>query len=219
MSQKLDEQDIVPLEEGNPKGPRLHAKTKEDFLRLKERAQQENLDISVASGYRDYHRQLNIWNNKASGKTPLRNEEGDVIPTDKLTQEELVFTILRWSALPGFSRHHWGSDLDVYDSKTCPNPQLLPREYQHGGPCHSLSLFLGKEMQRFGFFHPYDRDRGGVCPEPWHISHKKVANPIQSRLTPKGMKDFIEQKRDEILLADIILDRADIIFKRFVLNL
>ncbi len=23
--------------------------------------------------------------------------------------------ILRWSALPGASRHHWGTDIDVYD--------------------------------------------------------------------------------------------------------
>ena len=217
MNPRWEERNIVSLKTGDLQSPRLHIETKEDFLLLQESARKENLELAVASGYRDYRRQLDIWNGKASGKIPLRNEKGEIIPTKKLSQEKLALTILRWSALPGFSRHHWGSDLDVFDATACPHPQLLPREYQPDGPCHPLFLFLCKEMRRFGFFHPYDRDRGGVCPEPWHISHKKTAAPLQNQLTPEGMKDFIAQRRDEILLADAILKRAELIFKRFII--
>ena len=37
--------------------------------------------------------------------------------------------ILEWSALPGASRHHWGSEFDVFDLAALPEGyrvQLLP---------------------------------------------------------------------------------------------
>ena len=217
MTSEWEQQYIVPLED-NPCPLRLHTHSKKDFIRLREAARKENMELAVASGYRDYRRQLNIWNGKASGKIPLRNEKGEIISTEKLSPEELTNTILRWSALPGFSRHHWGSDLDVYDAKTCPTPRLLPQEYQADGPCHPLFLFLCEKMKKFGFFHPYNRDRGGVCPEPWHISHRETANSMQNQLTLEGMKGFITQRQNEIMLADTVLKQAEMIFKRFVLN-
>ena len=213
----MDEHDIVPLD--GPADQRLHRQTREDFLRLREAARRKNVEIAVASGYRDYQRQREIWNRKAAGQVPLRNEQGKIIPTDTLSPEERVITILRWSALPGFSRHHWGSDLDVYDARTCPQPQLLPQEYHPGGPCHSLFLFLQKSQEKFGFFHPYVRDRGGICPEPWHISHRPVATPREKELTLEGMKKFINLHREEILLADAVLKQAETIFERFITNI
>ena len=205
---------IVPLDD--PAGPHLHAETRPDFLRLREAARQYNMELTVASGHRDYQRQREIWNRKASGQTPLRDEQGKVIPTDTLPPEERVITILRWSALPGFSRHHWGSDLDVYDAQACFQPKLLPWEYQPGGPSHLLSLFLKKHQTKFNFFHPYHRDRGGVCPEPWHISHRPVAQRYEKKLTLENMKNFIQRHRQEILLADAILQQAEDIFERFI---
>ena len=215
MTPQWEEQHIVPLD-ADPQGPRLHIQAKEDFLLLREAARKEKLELSVASGYRDYQRQRNIWNGKASGKIPLRNEKGEVISTENLSDHQLALTILRWSALPGFSRHHWGSDLDVFDARTCPHPRLLPQEYQPGGPCHPLFLFLCREMESFGFFHPYHQDRGGICPEPWHISHRPSAEPLQSQLTLEHLKNFITLRRSEILLADAVLDQAELIFQRFV---
>jgi len=34
-----------------------------------------------------------------------------------LRASEKIASILRWSALPGTSRHHWGTDLDIIDAK------------------------------------------------------------------------------------------------------
>ena len=205
---------IVPLDHAD--GPHLHAETRSDFLCLQEAARQHNLELTIASGYRDYRRQREIWNRKAAGQTPLRNERGEIIPTAPLSPKERVLTILRWSALPGFSRHHWGSDLDVYDSLACSHPQLLPDEYQPGGPNHPLFLFLQKHQSEFNFFHPYDLDRGGISPEPWHISHHPVAHPRERELSLEGMKDFITRHRQEILLSEAILAQAETIFERFV---
>ena len=214
----MTQEHIIPLEE-NTEGPLLHRDIRQDFLRLRQAARKENLELTIASGYRNYHRQREIWNRKASGKTPLRNEKGEIVSTENLSPEKLVLTILRWSALPGFSRHHWGSDLDVFDANASPHPQLLPQEYQPGGYYHPLFLFLQRSMEKYGFFHPYDRERGGICPEPWHISHRQTALPLQKQLTPEKLKHFIAVRREEILLSDAILKQADLIFERFIVNI
>ena len=44
--------------------------------------------------------------------------------------------ILRWSALPGGSRHHWGTEIDIFDPDLLPQGQSLqlePWEYESGG--------------------------------------------------------------------------------------
>ena len=38
-------------------------------------------------------------------------------------------------------------------------------------------------MQRFGFFRPYRTDRGGVSPEPWHLSYAPVSLPALESLS------------------------------------
>jgi hypothetical protein len=38
-------------------------------------------------------------------------------------------------------------------------------------------------MHAFGFFRPYATDRGGVSPEPWHLSYAPVAQAAAGQLT------------------------------------
>jgi len=52
-------------------------------------------------------RQAEIWNAKAAGLRPVLDANEQPIDTGTLSERELVFAILRWSALPGASRHHW----------------------------------------------------------------------------------------------------------------
>ncbi len=61
--------------------------------------------------------------------------------------------ILRWSALPGGSRHHWGCDFDVYARNLLPpgtQLQLEPWEYLEG---HQLAFYQWVEanLDSFGF--------------------------------------------------------------------
>jgi hypothetical protein len=46
-------------------------------------------------------------------------------------------------------------------------------------------------MGRFGFFRPYTHDRGGVQPEPWHLSYAPVAAPALKALTPEVLMQAI----------------------------
>ncbi|CAM5189250.1 M15 family metallopeptidase [Alishewanella longhuensis] len=88
-----------------------------------------------------------------------------------------------YSALPGASRHHWGTELDIYDAAAVPadyQPQLLPAEYASGGPFYKLAWWLECHAAEYGFFLPYKRYQGGVAAEPWHISYQPLAKPYQA---------------------------------------
>ena len=97
--------------------------------------------------------------------------------------------ILRYSAIPGTSRHHWGTDLDVYDAAALPADyrlQLSPQEVAPGGLFDPLHRWLDERMAAGasqGFFRPYARDSGGVAPERWHLSFAPLAQVCEARLS------------------------------------
>src|SRR5690625_7912309 len=79
-------------------------------------AEQAGFRFELASAFRSFERQLEIWNAKVSGERPVLNDSGEPLDITRLSERELGWAILRWSALPGTARHHWGTELDVYDS-------------------------------------------------------------------------------------------------------
>ncbi|MBP7548329.1 MAG: M15 family metallopeptidase [Corallincola sp.] len=161
--------------------PRLHPAAADALRAMATAAAADGLHLAIASGFRDYQRQALIWNGKWDGSRPLADGPR---PQD---EQQRLHAILRWSALPGSSRHHWGSDLDLFASNLLPTGtslQLEPWEYQPGGHQHPLWQWLQRHAAEFGFFWPYDRERGGVAAEPWHLSFGDIARPALAALTP-----------------------------------
>lgn len=199
---------------------RLEAQTCQQFLIMQQAACQAGVNISIASSHRDFSRQLAIWNLKWQGLKPLYSLQGAVLNADTLSDEQKLHAILTWSALPGASRHHWGTDLDVYDRQAmqrCGQTlQLVSGEYAPGGPCHPLALWLNDNARKYGFYQPYALYNGGVAEEPWHISYRPLALKIEHQLQLKSLQLAIE-------LADIsgkscILDNLEMIYLRYTLN-
>lgn len=196
------------------------------FNSLRQEAAIEGFDLTAISTFRPFHEQLQIWNNKATGKRALLNDAGEPLPFDKLSKEEIVFRILRWSALPGVSRHHFGTDIDVIDKKALTDPayrvQLVPSEYAKGGIFGELSSWLDKRIsdrEAFGFYRPYDVDRGGVAPEMWHLSFRPIADEYLSEFSFEVFKKFLESDAYEKMeLRDIVLEHAETIYQRYVVN-
>lgn len=163
---------------------RLAASARDDFLRLHQAAADAGFALSVASGHRDFSRQLAIWNDKFNGKRPVLDDHDKVLDLSSLNEQQKIQAIMRFSALPGASRHHWGSDFDYYDATALHRPlQLIPAEYLSGGPLHPLFHWLRDHAALYGFHFPYARDRGGVAPEPWHLSHTRSAMEASRLLT------------------------------------
>jgi LAS superfamily LD-carboxypeptidase LdcB len=197
----------------------LHAAAAGPFLALREAARKAGFDLVPVSAYRDFERQRAIWNAKFRGERPARDRQGRVVRLTKLDPGARVETILLWSALPGASRHHWGSDIDVADGHVIARgyePQLEVAEYRRGGPFAALSTWLGANMRRYGFYRPYTRRGAGVQPEPWHLSYAPVSRPALSRMTLALLADAIDGSGIEGEAA--ILERLPAIRKRYVLG-
>jgi len=165
----------------------LHPDALVALLALRTAARGAGIELLPVSSFRDFDAQRAIWNGKYRGERPLLDRDNRPLVAAQLLPAERVAAILCWSALPGASRHHWGSDFDVIDRNALPageRVQLLDSEYAASGRYARLSAWLAAHAADYGFFHPYDRDRGGVLPEPWHLSYAPVAQPALAALTP-----------------------------------
>ena len=200
----------------------IHKDALDSFLNLKESASQNGFQLEIASSHRSYDRQLEIWNKKISGELEILDDLGVSIPIDELSNYEKVFFILRWSAIPGFSRHHWGTDLDIYDSNNIDSNykiSLTPNECKKNGPFYEIHCWLDSIIDSnsaFNFFRPYDKDIQGVASEKWHISHKKTAQQFEAQLSLEIFKDLISSSK--ILGKEILLDHSSQIFNKYILN-
>lgn len=204
-------------------GARVHREVVAPFRQLQDAARGAGFDLQVLSGFRSFEQQLSIWNRKAMGERAVLDSEAKPIDIATLSERELIFAILRWSALPGASRHHWGTDLDVYDAAARPDGyeiELIPEEVNPGGMFGPLHEWLDARMAAdtaFGFFRPYDRDRGGVAPERWHLSHGPVAAMLLEALTVEQLWAAVAAA--DMALKDTVLANLDEIYERFVVNI
>ncbi|MEO0443167.1 MAG: M15 family metallopeptidase [Pseudomonadota bacterium] len=198
----------------------LHYDVVAPFRVLQEEASKQGFDLSIASAYRSLDRQAAIWNDKVQGLRAVLDDNSEAIDVLLLAPLERIEKIMRWSALPGTSRHHWGSDIDIYDRSAIAEDyklQLTESEYSHGGPFAPmidwLNTYLGSDSSP-DFFFPYTQDRGGVMPEPWHLSYRPVAEQFQALWSVKTLAAFIRQF--DILEKDAILANLDYLYSRFI---
>jgi LAS superfamily LD-carboxypeptidase LdcB len=176
------------------------------------------IDLDVVSGFRDFNRQVAIWSAKFNGSRPLLDASGVEINRADLYESALIDAILTWSALPGASRHHWGSEIDVIDRASLPangKPQLTAGEFAAGGCFGRLNGWLDSNMRRFGFFRPYATFQGGVQPEPWHLSYAAVSVPALEVLSLEVLREAVEGA--DMPGKQAVLDRLPELYHRYVL--
>ena len=190
----LDESHLILV----GRGPhRLTAATAAAFNDMQVAAAHEGFNLQAASSWRGFERQLAIWNGKWRGERPLLDADNQPLDALQLDDMERLHAILRWSALPGTSRHHWGTDLDIYDPDCLPvgtRLALEPWEYEAGGWFADLGEWLGDHMADFGFFLPYAKPLDapqGVAYEPWHISFAPESG--EQRLDPDALALCLQQ--------------------------
>ena len=196
----------------------LHPAVAESFRNLKTSALSAEIDLQVASGFRNFERQLSIWNRKASGQLTVWGDDGRPVSLSQLTEIEQVFAILRWSALPGASRHHWGTDLDVFDAAALPaNYQVQLTLEESNNRFARLHTWLDKQIAQstaMDFFRPYQIDRGGVAPEPWHLSYAPLAQDFQRAFSIDRLAQILMET--DIALKAVVLANLDEIYARFI---
>lgn len=134
----------------------------------------------VQSGTRNFDDQKYIWDGKWNGTIPVFGVRLNRAISDPLKRAR---EILKFSSMPGTSRHHWGSDFDL---------NVLTNEYYETGEGKVLYRWLKENAGRFGFCQPYTAGRNsGYSEERWHwsyapLSKKFLAGWISWHASAKG---------------------------------
>ncbi len=203
---------------------RLLAEVADKFTQMQIAASRDGHDLQICSSFRSFERQLSIWNRKWHGELPLNTLDGKQLDATQLTDDEKIHAIMLWSALPGASRHHWGTDFDVYD-KTCVQNykvklnksfNLVPEEYEANGPCAPLSSWLEVNAKTFGFYFPYAKYTGGVAREPWHLSYLSISQDIISTLSLDALAETLQNS--SLQGKSSVLSTLPELFERYTLN-
>ena len=133
------------------------------FLNMAEAAAKDSVELKITSATRNFDYQRNLWNNKWTGVTLV--ESKDLSKSIPLGLERFK-KILEYSAAPGTSRHHWGTEIDI-NSIT---PKFF--ETEKGEMVYE---WLQANAPRFGFCQTYNLKgsaRGtGYNEEKWHWSY------------------------------------------------
>ena len=162
----LDDSHLITLVEH-----RLTPKTAAAFSAMQAAALKDGIDIQLVSAYRSFERQQYIWEDKFE----RYSAEG-------LSPEAAIARILKYSTIPGTSRHHWGTDVDITDANAPKQKRVLvPNKFHDNGPFAPLRQWMEKNANRFGFYLVYtkDADRTGFSYEPWHFTYLSEAKHYQ----------------------------------------
>jgi zinc D-Ala-D-Ala carboxypeptidase len=162
---------LSPVERryANRDGMFMHRDAYHAFLKMHEAAKADGVELIIVSAFRDFNHQARIWNNKWNGRQVL---SGNIYATDIASPVERAREILRFSAMPGTSRHHWGTDIDL---------NSLNNRYFESGRGKREYEWLRENASKFGFCQPYtpkgSRRESGYEEEKWHWSYIPVSAP------------------------------------------
>ncbi len=157
------------------------------FIKMKAEALKEGINIQVVSSYRDFNHQNRIWTRKYNKYT----KQG-------LSSEKSIKKIIEYSTIPGTSRHHWGTDLDIIDSNSKQPKNVLNAEHFHGnGPFCILKEWMDVHANSFGFYLVYtdNANRKGFKYEPWHYSYKPLSKQYLEDYQKLNLIEILKQEK------------------------
>ena len=101
---------LIDKKYANREGLMLRKETYEAFIKMWEAAYKEGIQFTILSATRNFDYQKGIWERKWFGKTKVGGKD---LSKAIRTPQKRARKILEFSSMPGSSRHHWGSDLDI----------------------------------------------------------------------------------------------------------
>jgi len=166
---------------------RMHKKTAVALAKMKTAAAIESIQIEVVSAYRSFQRQKEIY----EGKYRRFISQG-------LSPVEAIEKIVEYSTIPGTSRHHWGTDIDIIDSNSPQPENVLQVKNFHGkGPYCKLKEWLNEYGESFGFYEVYTDNphRKGFEYEPWHFSYAPISKPMLKAFIELDLKIVLQEEK------------------------
>lgn len=143
----------------------LHKQAYNAYIDMYKHAQEEGIELKILSSHRTYYTQNWLWETNWEKN---RNKF--------TTDSACVKNMLDYLSIPGTSRHHWGTDIDILS--------VSPEYFTYGKGLEALN-WLNKNAKTYGYYLSYTPNREvGYNYEPWHWSY--------APLSRKYLKQYIE---------------------------
>jgi len=158
----------IDIAHADREGLYMHKEAYVAFKKLSVAAEAQGIDLVIRSAARNFNYQKGIWERKWTGETKLSSGENAQQAYPDKTQRALK--ILEYSSMPGTSRHHWGTDIDL---------NSFENSWFESGEGLKLFNFMETVGKDYGFCRPYT-EKGDVRPdgyneEKWHYSYIPVS--------------------------------------------
>jgi len=148
------------------------------YLKMRTAALAEGVNLLIISGTRTFYDQKAIWERK--WETNFAETKDSLATANK---------ILLFSSMPGTSRHHWGTDIDL---------NSLEDIYFQSGEGLKIYNWLKTHAGEYGFCQTYsdkvETNRTGYSMEKWHWSYmplsSKYLSAYVSTITYADIKGF-----------------------------
>ena len=122
--------------------------------------------LSLPPGCATSPRQAGIVDTELKKTLTASSSESDV--------EKAILKVMETRSMPGFSRHHWGTDMDLVSAeRTDWDPST--------GRFAHLIPFLQEHAFRFGFFHPYTAGYSRSGGRPHNPDSRAHRSPLPRR--------------------------------------
>ncbi|MBK8081994.1 MAG: M15 family metallopeptidase [Saprospiraceae bacterium] len=172
---------LIPKKYADQKGRFIRKDVFEAYKKMYHAAKKDGVHLIIISATRNFDAQKKIWEDKWTGKRLL--EGGIHAQRDIPDPKKRALKILEYSSMPGTSRHHWGTDIDI---------NALNNEYFEKGEGMKVITWLLKNSASYGFcmtYTKFDPQRTtGYQPEKWHWSYTPVSAPL-THWAKRNIKD------------------------------
>jgi zinc D-Ala-D-Ala carboxypeptidase len=175
----------IPVKWADQKGRYLRKDAFDCFVEMATAAQKAGHYLIIKSATRNFENQKTIWEKKWNGTTILEDNTKASNITDPVKRAK---KILLYSSMPGTSRHHWGTDIDI---------NAFINEYFENGKGKELYEWMQAHAHEYGFCQVYNSKSvraNGYNEEKWHWSYMPVASKIldlaKSQLNNKMISGF-----------------------------
>ncbi len=172
----------------------------ESFWKLKEKAAQDGWRLILVSGYRSFSHQRHIWNHFDS----LYKK------TDNLDEKGRARAVMSLVSVPGLSRHHWGTELDISEASL--RGQLVNVHPDTPSKVVQFYDWMEQNAPLFGFCKTYVGKHGAVRDEPWHWSYLPFSRVYQQQFM--AIKDFHEIMNDKVFNVGFLMKNFPKILKQ-----
>lgn len=175
----------IPIQYADQKGRYMHHEALDSFIAMHKSASQAGIQLTIKSAVRNFDYQKGIWERKWTGATVL--SDGTNVAKDIHEPHDKASKILEYSSMPGTSRHHWGTDIDL---------NAFNNQYFESGVGLKTYQWLRENALKYGYGQPYtpkgSQRPNGYNEEKWHWSYLPIAKTLTDVAKDKLSNEMIQ---------------------------